>query len=286
MISVKILGLVSSPRRLGNSELAVKEIMECLPSDWEKKMIRISDLQIKPCRACYACLPVGKPCVLTDDLDFLLEHIRAADKIILAAPCYLLGAHTAVKSVMGRLLSIMSDFEVFEGKECALIMNYGIENWVGFAREDMMMFANMLNLKIVGDIMLHATLPGDCLKPQNLELLRRLARKLENPKDSFVTNSDGLKCPACGSRLMKLRADAGWECVICNLTGKLDIAEGQLVLKANSAEDYRFSRKNRLEHGDFLNRMREEFLRNRDEIKAVQQQYSREDLWELPKTGQ
>jgi multimeric flavodoxin WrbA len=76
---VKILGLVSSPRRLGNSEIVVKEMMNRLPDDWDKQMIRLNDLRIDRCKGCYACLPKEKRCVLKDNLNFFLDHIRAAD---------------------------------------------------------------------------------------------------------------------------------------------------------------------------------------------------------------
>ena len=60
---MRVVGLVSSPRRGGNSELAVKEILSRLPEDWEKNMIRLNELDIKYCRACYACLRRGKSAV-------------------------------------------------------------------------------------------------------------------------------------------------------------------------------------------------------------------------------
>jgi multimeric flavodoxin WrbA len=279
---MNVLGLVSSPRRLGNSELAVKEMMRRLPPDWEKKMIRISDLRIKPCKACYGCLPVGKPCVQEDDLAFLLKHIREADKIILSAPCYVLGAHTAVKVIMDRLFSIMPDFETFEGKECVLIMSYGRSGWEGIAREEMMLFVNALNLKILGDIMLNATMPGDCLKPDHLKLIVQLAHKLVHPKDAFSTNCEDMLCPVCGSRLIKLTVNARWSCAICGVTGRLTVEEGHIILNMDSAEDCRFSYKHRSEHQDYLKQMKAEFLRVKDDIKAVQKQYSQEDLWVSP----
>ena len=33
---MRVVGLVSSPRRGGNSELAVKEILSRLPEDWKR----------------------------------------------------------------------------------------------------------------------------------------------------------------------------------------------------------------------------------------------------------
>ena len=52
---MRVLGIISSPRRGGNSELAAKEILNTLPDSWEKAMININDLDIKTCTACYAC---------------------------------------------------------------------------------------------------------------------------------------------------------------------------------------------------------------------------------------
>ena len=38
---MRVLGIMSSPRRGGNSELAAKEILNTLPDSWEKAMINI-----------------------------------------------------------------------------------------------------------------------------------------------------------------------------------------------------------------------------------------------------
>ena len=43
---MRVVGLVSSPRKGGNSEIAVKEVLRQLPEDWEKEMIRINELNI------------------------------------------------------------------------------------------------------------------------------------------------------------------------------------------------------------------------------------------------
>ena len=76
----KVLGLIASPRKGGNSELAVREMMRRFPDDWEKGMIRLTDLDIAYCRACYACLSKGKGCVLEDDMAFAPAELAAALK--------------------------------------------------------------------------------------------------------------------------------------------------------------------------------------------------------------
>ena len=57
---MRILGLVASPRRLGNSEILVKEIMSVLPAEWPKEMIRLPDLNIKNCTGLLCLSACGK----------------------------------------------------------------------------------------------------------------------------------------------------------------------------------------------------------------------------------
>ena len=127
----KVLGLIASHRKGGNSELAVREMMRRFPDDWEKGMIRLTDLDIAYCRACYACLPKGRGCVIEDDMAFLIEQIREADKIILASATYIQGGHTALKRMRDRTLPLIADFEDFAGKDCVLVGSYGIRHWDG-----------------------------------------------------------------------------------------------------------------------------------------------------------
>ena len=49
---MRVLGIISSPRKGGNSELAAKEILRSLPEEWEKAMVNLYDLNIKNCTAC------------------------------------------------------------------------------------------------------------------------------------------------------------------------------------------------------------------------------------------
>lgn len=103
---MRVLGLVASVRKLGNSEIMVKEMLAALPDDVEKTMIRLSDLNIGQCQACYACLPPNKSCIIDDDLPFLLNNIRRADAVIIGTSCYFLGTHTSLKVIGDRLISV------------------------------------------------------------------------------------------------------------------------------------------------------------------------------------
>ena len=89
---MRVCGFVYSPRREANSELAVKEIMKQLPDDWEKVMVRLNDLDIKPCQACYHCVPRGSHCAISDDLDVIIRNVKHSDRIIIAFPTYIFTA--------------------------------------------------------------------------------------------------------------------------------------------------------------------------------------------------
>lgn len=53
---MKILGLIGSYRKLGNTEVLVKEaLMEAQRHGAEVDMLRLTDLRIEPCKGCMAC---------------------------------------------------------------------------------------------------------------------------------------------------------------------------------------------------------------------------------------
>ncbi len=132
----RILGIVASPRKVGNSEILVKVIMEAAGPDNELEMIRLTDLDIKGCRACYSCLPQEAACIIEDDLAFLLEKVRNADAVVIAAPCYMLGPNGSIKKLKDRFVSIGNKFEQFAGKPCVTVTTYGAPNWEGYTEQE------------------------------------------------------------------------------------------------------------------------------------------------------
>ena len=91
---IKILGIIGSPRKLGNSEIMIKEISRNISEPHELVLLRLTDFNIGSCRGCYNCLFKEERCVLDDDLYTVVDAMCAADAIILAAPTYFLGVNT------------------------------------------------------------------------------------------------------------------------------------------------------------------------------------------------
>ena len=98
----KILGIVGSPRKLGNCEIFIKEVLRNVSEPHTADLIRLNDFTIEACRGCYRCLFTEDGCPQADDLALLLHTILEADALIVAAPTYFLGPNACLKRLSGR----------------------------------------------------------------------------------------------------------------------------------------------------------------------------------------
>ena len=264
---MKVLGIIASPRKLGNSEICVKEILRTLPQEWDKISINLSRLHIEPCRACYACLPQGKSCVLADDLGAFLAQLRAADRVVIAAPVYFLGQQTAIKLLTDRLISILNEGETYAlHKPCVIVIPHAIKGWEGYAREAMLNFAAFLGLKVLDCRVLNRMLPGEVVDEEGKQLLHTLARELAENKETDWTATDELCCPICHSSFLQVHQDKSWHCVMCDSSGTLAEKDGALHLTVEKKEPLRFSPEGLSHHGQVLLNVNKEFLKRRREV--------------------
>ena len=65
-------------------------------------MVRLPELDIRPCRACYQCLFEQMKCPQEDDFLSVLSLLAEADAYVVAAPVYLLSANSSLKAFMDR----------------------------------------------------------------------------------------------------------------------------------------------------------------------------------------
>lgn len=103
-MSKKVLILSSSPRKGGNSDTLCDQFgkgAEEAGNQVEK--IRLADLNIDYCSACYACKTKGR-CVKQDDMEQVIANMRAADVIVLATPVYFYTMSAQMKTMIDRTL--------------------------------------------------------------------------------------------------------------------------------------------------------------------------------------
>lgn len=100
----RILGVIGSPRRNGNTDLLVTMILdEAKLAGATVTSIHLNDLTIKECDGCHACWN-GKSCPKNDDMCNLYPEIIASDVIIFGTPVYWYGPTALMKGFIDRFV--------------------------------------------------------------------------------------------------------------------------------------------------------------------------------------
>jgi multimeric flavodoxin WrbA len=100
---MKVIGIVGSPRKNGNTELLTKHTLKAISEEGlDIELIRLAGLDIKPCNACMACRE-EEHCPIEDGLFPIYLKMKAAEGIILASPVYFGSATALIKSLMERV---------------------------------------------------------------------------------------------------------------------------------------------------------------------------------------
>lgn len=123
---MKVLGIVSSPRKIGNGKLIVEEIINGAEDNGaETDIFYLNDLEIKHCQACKSCGP-NKDCVLVDDNQKIQNALLDSDVLIFSAPIYFGQISSLAKTFIDRLYSIARNpSKSLDGKRALLIFTHG-----------------------------------------------------------------------------------------------------------------------------------------------------------------
>lgn len=104
MMNKHILILSASPRRGGNSESLCQRFAEGAGTAGHTvELLRLADLDIGYCSACYACKKLGH-CVKEDDMATVTRRMKEADVIVLATPVYFYSMNAQMKTLIDRTL--------------------------------------------------------------------------------------------------------------------------------------------------------------------------------------
>lgn len=99
---MKLLGIAGSPRRNGNTDLLLAELLKgAAGKGAEVKTIYLSNMNINPCQHCDFCLKEGK-CRINDDMQQIYDQLEQADVIVIASPVQFLGPPAQLKAMIDR----------------------------------------------------------------------------------------------------------------------------------------------------------------------------------------
>lgn len=104
---MKILGIVGSPRKNGNTEILMKEALKMArDAGCETEMFLVSEKQVAACDACGTCFEVGS-CVVQDDMQELYDLMESANGIIIGSPVYFGSVSAQTKAIMDRMFALL-----------------------------------------------------------------------------------------------------------------------------------------------------------------------------------
>lgn len=231
---MKVLGLVGSVRRLGNSEILTKEaLMGAEEEGAEVEILRLTDYEVRPCQGCAACLFTGRECVIDDDANLIFGTMAASDGIILGVPCYILEATAIVKQLIDRGFAPMQQ-NTIRGKAGGVIVPYATRGWTHNVFQQTNTWLLSLGVDIIDQLLIHVQ--GLSEAPlfswaigRAHDLGKKVARAIKSDDHSYQ-GEEGI-CPICHDRNLRVLKDMRTvECPVCAVRGTLRVEGGRITV--------------------------------------------------------
>ncbi len=267
---MKLLGL-SCGRKMQNTEILVKEAMraaEGLGAD--VGMIRLLDLDIKPCTGCTKCvqsLMQGGPgkCVVKDDLYLVDEQLMECDGLILGSPVFVLTPHGLLKVMSDRFgpshdyafrmgakeirdargTGKGPDERSFKGRVAGFISVGGAvtPHWLSLGLPLMNLFTFPSHIQVVDQMQVlgvsrwgHVVLNDEAMARAR-KLGQNVAKVMgKSEKEVGWMGDDPGTCPVCHSNLMTVPSKNPVECAICGIKGEINVEGGKISVTFSEEE--------------------------------------------------
>jgi multimeric flavodoxin WrbA len=103
-----ILGLVGSPRKGGNTDIIVGEVLKTASELGARtEVVYLGESDIAACRGCGHCRPTGI-CRQKDGMRSVMTKLHAADGIVLGTPVYFGTATAQMMAFVNRLYALLT----------------------------------------------------------------------------------------------------------------------------------------------------------------------------------
>lgn len=291
---MKILG-ISCGRKMGNTEILLKEaLMGAEEMGAEVELVRLQDLNLKPCTGCNACVVnlfekggSGDCVIRDDDFKFIDEKILECDGIIIGSPIYEKSPSGQLKILNDRMgpshdmamrmiaKKIREEKNITTGNgpdersfkvRAASLIAVGGSEWDNLALPMLHLFTLSMQMEVVDKMLVNwVALPGMvALKDDALERARKsgrhVAETLMKPiEQAEYIGEEGL-CPLCHSKLIEVRNEDNnypTVCGICGVKGTLNVVDGKVSFEVKEEDKVHSHIKlsGKFEHCDELNKI-------------------------------
>lgn len=104
---MKILGIVCSPRKGGNTEILVREALKAAgEAGAETDLFLMSTKNVAPCDGCGTCEESGG-CKINDDMQELYQKLESSDGVIFGTPVYFANVSAQAKAIIDRTYALL-----------------------------------------------------------------------------------------------------------------------------------------------------------------------------------
>ncbi len=190
---MKVLGVVGSKRKRGNTSILVQETLKAVNLEGiETQIVYLDDYNIEGCYGCEGCED-NFECVVKDDMQKLYPLIVQSDAIVLGSPTYFYNVSSDMKTFLERCYN----FEVFDEDDRsvwisineAIEIKYAVtiaiceqydESDMGFTSEAMSKTLEALGYRVIDNVkVLELFKKGEALDNNKaLEQAKRAGEKL------------------------------------------------------------------------------------------------------------
>lgn len=153
MIYLKVLAVMGSPRRNGNTQQVTRKIEKHLENlgEVEFEYVYIKDYDLKQCLGCGSCFVKGEEtCPLNDDRTVLEDKMRQADGVIFTSPNYVFNVTGLMKNFIDRLGYICHRPRFF--KNALILSTSGIGAGSGMMKKSLEIAPMAWGFKIVENL--------------------------------------------------------------------------------------------------------------------------------------
>lgn len=176
---MKVLMLNGSPRKGGNTSLALEEMRKIFEAlGVETQIVQVGNMDIRGCIACDQCAETGK-CAFDDIVNELAPIFEEADGLVVASPVYYASANATLMATLHRLFySTHFDKTMKVGASVVCARRGGCSATF----DELNKFFTITNMPIASSQYwnsIHGRLPGDAdMDEEGKQTMRVLARNM------------------------------------------------------------------------------------------------------------
>ncbi len=198
---MKVLLLNGSPRPLGNTSIALKEMEQVFQAEGvETELVQVGGRDIRGCIACNGCAKLGK-CVFDDLVNELAPKFEACDGLVVGSPVYYASANATLVALLTRLFYSTSFDKAMKVGASVVVARRG---GLSATFDELNKFFTISGMPVASSQYwnsVHGRLPGEAAQDaEGLQTMRVLARNMTFLMKSIALGKEAYGLPAAEPR--------------------------------------------------------------------------------------